>query len=218
MEERLVCLIGNIGVGKTTILERLRNELPTSQFCCFDEPVKDWKESGILQDFYEKVNLPLEENQGLPVLFQMMAFSSRLSKLAAHISSKRRSQTWIADGHILVDRHVFATQLNKSKKISDAQMKWYNDFFDNWQIIAPYATPAKFIYLRASPETCLKRIQTRARTQEVGISVEYLEKLHSAFESFSVTFGPTLVVDAEEDREMEEVYREIYESIVTHGK
>lgn len=62
-------------------------------------------------------------------------------------------------------------------------------------------TPDVFIYLRATPDLCAKRIAQRGRAGEDGISAEYLEKLHSlhevAFKRVGVNGHLAFVVDAD---------------------
>ena len=44
--------------------------------------------------------------------------------------------------------------------------------------------PDGFIYLAASPETCMRRMKLRGRGEEGGVSLEYLENLHSKHEEW----------------------------------
>ena len=44
--------------------------------------------------------------------------------------------------------------------------------------------PDGFIYLAASPETCMRRLALRGRDEEGGVSLEYLDNLHSKHEEW----------------------------------
>jgi len=44
--------------------------------------------------------------------------------------------------------------------------------------------PDGFIYLAASPETCMRRMKLRGRGEEGGVSLEYLENLHAKHEEW----------------------------------
>jgi deoxyadenosine/deoxycytidine kinase len=44
-------------------------------------------------------------------------------------------------------------------------------------------SPRGMIYLRSSPDNCLTRIQTRGRPEEMGITAEYLQRIHDFHET-----------------------------------
>lgn len=44
--------------------------------------------------------------------------------------------------------------------------------------------PDGFIYLAASPETCLRRLTLRGRDEEGGVSLQYLYNLHAKHEEW----------------------------------
>lgn len=46
--------------------------------------------------------------------------------------------------------------------------------------------PDLIVYLRTSPETALERVQARNRAEELGVSSEYLSRLHDAHEIWLV--------------------------------
>ncbi|GFZ03049.1 P-loop containing nucleoside triphosphate hydrolases superfamily protein [Actinidia rufa] len=52
----------------------------------------------------------------------------------------------------------------------------------------PGLIPDGFIYLRASPDTCHKRMLLRKRAEEGGVSLEYLRDLHEKHESWLFPF------------------------------
>lgn len=48
----------------------------------------------------------------------------------------------------------------------------------------PTLAPDGFIYLRAEPKTCMDRMKARDRTEEGGVSIDYLEDLHARHEKW----------------------------------
>ena len=44
--------------------------------------------------------------------------------------------------------------------------------------------PEGFVYLRTSAETCIRRLKRRARGEETGIDIEYLQTLHDKHEAW----------------------------------
>ncbi len=65
----------------------------------------------------------------------------------------------------------------------------------------------RIVYLRATPETCLERIQARHRSEEETIDLNYLQALHECHEDWLVkhsctnSFPPVLIVDANQTQE-----------------
>jgi deoxyadenosine/deoxycytidine kinase len=64
------------------------------------------------------------------------------------------------------------------------------------------------VYLRATPETCLERIQARHRSEEASIDLVYLQTLHQHHEDWLVqghgkhaSTPPVLIVDANQTKE-----------------
>lgn len=60
------------------------------------------------------------------------------------------------------------------------------------------------VYLRATPETCLSRIQARQRSAEQTIDLNYLQSLHECHEQWLIkksSFPPVLIVDANQTKE-----------------
>ncbi|NXU52599.1 DGUOK protein, partial [Turnix velox] len=71
-----------------------------------------------------------------------------------------------------------------------------------------------FLYLRASPQRCLERLRRRARSEEGGVGLSYLQQLHAQHEHWlvekttEVQFEelkrvPVLVLDVEQDFEQD---------------
>ena len=65
----------------------------------------------------------------------------------------------------------------------------------------------RLVYLRATPETCLQRIQTRHRSEEESIDVGYLRTLHERHEEWLMPRNrpnnspPVIIVDANQTKE-----------------
>ncbi len=70
--------------------------------------------------------------------------------------------------------------------------------------------PDAFIYLRADPKICLERLRTRNRSEEVGVPLDYLRRIHDKHEDFLVhrkgiagylSSVPVLILACDEDFE-----------------
>lgn len=64
----------------------------------------------------------------------------------------------------------------------------YDSWFDPVVSCLPGLIPDGFIYLRATPDTCHKRMKLRKRAEEGGVSLEYLRDLHEKHESWLFPF------------------------------
>lgn len=60
----------------------------------------------------------------------------------------------------------------------------YDSWFDPVVSSLPGLIPDGFIYLRASPDTCHKRMKSRKRAEEGGVTLDYLRDLHEKHESW----------------------------------
>jgi deoxyadenosine/deoxycytidine kinase len=196
---KLYCIVGNIGVGKSEFVKRFRllanskNNENTAPVTCVDEPVPLWQKIGLLQALYRDLSSGDAKVKGTPYKFQQMAFSSRLRDFVKIDFDKNRIV--LVDGHVFIDRHVFAEQLHSDEMISDEDMGWYIESFNHWQELVPVAMPTCFIYLKASPQICHDRLKARGREEEKNVSVEYLTALHNRFESLKFP-SEVRIVDA----------------------
>lgn len=185
----LYVIIGNIGCGKTTMIERLSREERKVQhskdgsydhivhpYDVIPEPVSVWTESGFLQSFYENMSK-------YALSFQMFAFATRAEAYKG--IAWKLFGTYFADSHVISDRYVFAESLKDSGLITEKEIGFYKRMFDSWQKIVPEMNPTAFIYLRSKPETCKSRISMRGRKEEEKITIEYLKGLHDRFEYMS---------------------------------
>ena len=166
---------GNIGSGKSTIVEALRKRL-TNQYEMYDyvflqEPVEDWKSIrddsgvGILEKFYTD-----QEKYGFS--FQMMAYISRLALIKKTIRENPDSHI-ITERSINTDRNVFAKMLRDDGKIEkvnyDIYMKWFDEFVEETKV-------DYIIYIKADADVCFHRVQKRARKGEEVIPEQYLKR------------------------------------------
>jgi deoxyadenosine/deoxycytidine kinase len=171
---KLISIEGNIGSGKSTLIELLKD---SGLNCIFiPEPVNLWNEikdlSGvsILERYYgdpEKYAFP----------FQMMAYITRLSIINKTAESNPDSVI-ITERSIHTDREVFAKMLYDSGKINHIEYTIYLKWFDEFNKF-PLDS---IIYLKVSPEICKERILKRNRQGEEEIQLSYLQDLHNYHE------------------------------------
>ena len=82
---KIISIEGNIGSGKSTFLQYLKEHLTSDKICFLDEPIADWlsivdtNDTNIIERYYD-------DQKKYAFSFQMMAYISRLSlsKKALH--------------------------------------------------------------------------------------------------------------------------------------
>jgi deoxyadenosine/deoxycytidine kinase len=90
----------------------------------------------------------------------------------------------ILERSIFSDRMVFVRAMHEAGFLGDLELSIYDSWF-SMQIGQDRAlTPDGFIYLKARPETCIKRLRNRNRSEEAGVDEAYLENLHDKHESW----------------------------------
>jgi len=180
--KKFVAVAGNIGVGKSTLVTLLCQQL-------------NW------QPFYE----PQDENPYLADFYQDMqawAFHSQIFFLTRRLRMHRQlidnPTSAIQDRSVYEDAEVFAKNLYRQGQIDERD---YGSYRDLYQVLVDFLPPPDLVvYLRASVPTLLDRIYQRGRTYERQILPEYLSQLNFLYEDWIANFGlcPVLTVPADE--------------------
>ena len=96
----------------------------------------------------------------------------------------------------------------------------YNTYIELFQNMSNFMKkPNIIVHLELSPEEAMERIISRARGCETGITVEYLQGLHKAYDEFIAEIAktiPVIKVDYSSFRTVDEMTRRIldeYEKI-----
>ena len=171
----LFSIEGNIGSGKSTIVELLKkefSEISNIPVHFIDEPVSQWETIKSAEG--KTMSEPLYSDQTkYAFAFQMMAYISRLS-LLHEATLLYPNDIIITERCLLTDYHVFAKLLyeNKSmlKEEYDIYQKWFYYFQQEIELTG-------IIYLKTDPGVSHERCLKRAREGET-ITLEYLEKCH----------------------------------------
>lgn len=162
----LVFIEGNIGAGKSTFIKVLQQYLPIVVSL---EPCDEWQNvagHNLLQAFYQAP-------QRFSALFQIYASMTRIRKQTA--DSMHAKDIQIIERSWFSDRYCFARMLHENLMMSDMEWSVYEQMW-NWNI-KDTDLPIGFIYLSVTPDVCYQRLKTRNRSEEVGVSLDYLQKL-----------------------------------------
>ena len=181
MTRRAIAIAGNIGTGKTTLVDFLTRTYG-------------------IAPFYE----PNEENPYLPDFYRDMkrwAFHSQIYFLAAkfrlHLAADKTGGVVVLDRTIFEDAEVFATALHQMRKISKRDWQTYRRFYET--ILGAVEPPDLMIYLRCSMRTLRKRIALRGRSMEKEIPLSYLKRLDRRYEAWidSYRMGELLILETD---------------------
>ena len=178
-QRRSIAIAGNIGAGKSSLVE----------FLC-----RTYR----IEPFYE----PNEQNPYLPDFYRDMkrwAFHSQLfflaSKFRIHQRLDRTPGVAVLDRTIFEDAEIFATALYQMKKINRRDWQTYHEFYQ--VILNAIRAPDLLIYLRCPMRTLRQRIRIRGRSMEQAIPLSYLKRLERLYEDWiaNYTMGEVLVLD-----------------------
>ena len=186
---RIIAIEGNIGAGKSVLLNKLRPAFAHRQDVVFvDEPVDEWLSmkdragASILQRYYED---PAKH----AFSFQMLACLTRLKRLRAALATG--AKFIICERSLDTDRHVFAELLHAAGHLSPWEFKIYTDWYDTFSADIP---PVAHLYLVADGATCAQRIKGRGREGE-DVDPEYLMQCGQAHDSWLRGSGSASLLD-----------------------
>jgi deoxyadenosine/deoxycytidine kinase len=179
---KFIVVAGNIGVGKSTLVNMLCQRLGWQPFY---EPET---ENPYLADFYQDMSRWGFQSQ--------VFYLSR--RLQIHHQILHHSGSVIQDRSIYEDAEVFARNLNLQGNLSKRDFETYQSLYLTLVEFLP--PPDLVIYLRASVDTLIQRIALRNRDYEKSISPAYLEQVNHLYSEWitSFTLCPVLTVPADE--------------------
>ena len=197
----IIAVEGNIGTGKSTLLNKLKNHIDSSKIIFCQEPIDEWTKiknkngETILNEFYN-------DPKKYSFSFQIMILKTMNDLLQNTIKNNPQCEMIICERSFLSSRYVFTQMLYKDGLMNDIEYQIYKDIFDTW--CNNYYFPDKIIYLYSSAKICLQRIQKRSRNGENNIGIEYLQNCNDHYRDFLVLFNgydlpmiPILKIDVE---------------------
>ena len=183
-----LCVEGNIGVGKTTFLQKMIGESLELQEVVevVPEPVEKWQDVG--EGHVNLLDLFYQDQQRYAYTFQHYVFVTRMLQEKDSRENLGREKTLrLLERSVFSDRMVFVRAVHEAKCMTDAELSVYDSWFSPMVEAIPSLVPDGFIYLRADPRTCLARMMGRARSEESMVSIDYLENLHQKHEDWLAT-------------------------------
>lgn len=201
--KKFVAVAGNIGVGKSTLVERLAEKLDWAPFY---EPVG---ENPYLADFYSDMRSWAFQSQ--------VFFLTR--RLHAHRQLLDHPTSVLQDRTVYEDAEVFADNLHQRGYMTERDFHTYRELYEVLTVFLP--APDLVVYLRAGVGTLMDRIANRGRDYEQNIEPQYLSRLSQLYESWIERFSlcPVLTVPADDldfatnDRHLELITEKIKEKL-----
>ena len=177
---KIITIEGNIGSGKSTLINRLKKENKNGLIYFLPEPIDEWNKIRdrrgvtILELYYR-------DKTKYSFSFQMMAYITRLSQIKNYIKTIPSDAIIITERCLYTDRYVFAKMLYDTGFIEEIEytiyIKWFTEFEE-------YTRLDKIIYIKTDPEVCQERINKRNRKGEENIPLDYLRDCHAYHENW----------------------------------
>lgn len=173
---------GNIGSGKTTLTEKLAKHYGwKAEFEAVDD-------NPYLPDFYEDM-------KRWAFHLQVYFLNSRFNQIK---KIQESTIPTIQDRTIYEDAYIFASNLYKSKLLTERDYWNYRSLFDS--MISHVKAPDLLIYLKADIPKLVGQIEKRGRSYETAMRIDYLKNLNSHYEEWIGNYkeGKLLIVDVNE--------------------
>ena len=182
MTKYLVVVAGNIGVGKTSLTERIGARLGwrTGYESVADNPY--------LADFYGDMG-------SWSFHLQIFFLGHRADQ---YIEAAQDARSAILDRSIYEDFHIFARALHHMGDLAERDYLAYRRLFEI--VVNGVPRPNLLIYLKAPVNVLMNRIRRRARNMETGITPEYLTLLDSFYNDWLGAFDmcPVLTIRSDD--------------------
>lgn len=181
-----IALVGNIGVGKSLLLEKL-----SSDYVTFQEPLSDWQS---FNNEYNVLELMYSEPKRWFYLFQSCV-QLTLTRLVLQNTTAHDTQITLFERSLDCARSVFTKHAVLHGILSPVEFSlleaWYDLLSNQFNLSPDYS-----IYLRLPAETCLDRVRERARVEEQKISLSYLKEIELLYDEAYLNRPNVFLIDA----------------------
>ena len=178
MKYRYIVVEGPIGSGKSTLARLIAERYGA------DLMLEDPGANPFLSQFYRDM-------KRYALATQMFFLFQRINQLSAIKQPDLFERKTVAD-YMLAKDTLFA-----KLTLDDNEFGLYSQLYNHLRPQAP--TPDLVIYLQASVESLMRRIQRRARPMERGISEDYLMRLSETYTKYFYDYSesPLLIVNSD---------------------
>ncbi|KAL5018547.1 hypothetical protein ScPMuIL_004269 [Solemya velum] len=204
-----VSIEGNIGCGKTTLLEYFKKSAYVE---AIKEPVQQWTNV----QGHNALQLLYDNPSRWSFSFNMYA---QLTRVQMH-TKKHSKPVKMLERSLYSTRYCFVENDFRNKTITDLEYIILKEWFE-FLTQKDETKLDLIVYLRAAPEVCYERIKKRSRMEESGVPFELIEALHDLHEEWLIdqtTFklpAPVLVLDANNEyQQMTQIYEDRRQEIL----
>jgi deoxyadenosine/deoxycytidine kinase len=175
-----VCVEGVIGVGKTSLCEMLGRHLGANLI------LEDVDGNPFLQKFYS-------DRKAFAFQTQLWFLLSRMRQLSEPAAQPGMEHCATVSDYMFAKNGIFA-EMN----LSGDELALYASVAD--MLGARLPRPDLVVYLQASTDTLMRRIEKRARPFEKPMDEAYVSDLNKAYDNFffSYTASPLLIINTNE--------------------
>ncbi|MEB2333935.1 MAG: deoxynucleoside kinase [Anaerolineaceae bacterium] len=182
MANYMTVVAGNIGVGKTSLTERIGSRLGwrTGYESVADNPY--------LADFYGDMRV-------WSFHLQVFFLGHRADQ---YLEAARNGRSAILDRSIYEDFYIFARALHHMGNLTERDYLAYRRLYE--LVVKSMPRPNLLVYLKAPAGVLMERIRRRARGMESGITLDYLSLLDSFYDEWLSAFDmcPVLTIQTDD--------------------
>lgn len=179
MNFHYIAIEGAIGVGKTSVVERLAERLDASTV------MEEWGQNPFLKPFYDAV-------PGSAFQIELFFLLSRYRQQQELVQRRLFAPLTLSD-YVFQKSRLFA-YLN----LEDSELLIFEKLYS--LLAEAVRKPDLVVYLQAPTEVLMKRIRQRGRPEEARLSQEYLAEVNRAYNHYFFHYSatPLLVVNTAE--------------------
>ena len=188
-----ISLEGNIGAGKSTILQKIAERFRSDIVTVYPEPVQAWGD--LLALYYAD-----KSTWSLPFSLKVLLGFLASNESTAKISLVERSP--------VTCKQVFTKLLHQEGVKNAYQWTIFCDYYD----VVGWA-PDAVIYIDVSEATCLENITSRARDEEHTIELHELRRIQFQYEQMLRDFPDHQVVRIDGNADIDTVVQRVEEAL-----
>lgn len=174
---RYLVIEGNIGAGKTTLVNRIAEEYNAKPL------LEQFADNPFLPKFYKD-----QERYSFPLELSFMA--ERYHQIKKQVLDLDLFHDFLVADYYFAKSSIFA-----QNTLKEDEYHLFRQIFDI--IFESMPKPDLYVYLHSTTEKLLQNIKSRGRDYEQNILPEYLEKIENGYFKFfrGVTTFPVLIID-----------------------